>query len=76
MKKHISEDRDPLPSCSFCEWAKVSDDGSAPTYCTKYEKTISRHSSCPLYSYDLMKRRPLRLRSSAHLEELPEDYEL
>ena len=76
MKKHTSPDRDPLPSCSFCEWAKISDDASAPTYCTKYANTIPGHASCPTYSYDLMKRRPLRLRSSTHLAGLSEEDDL
>lgn len=67
MKKKVSTDRDPLASCSFCEFARMLDD--EPTFCEKRGLPIATRSSCPAYIYDLTKRRPLRLRSSCHLSD-------
>lgn len=67
MKKNVSTDRDPLASCSFCEFARVLDD--EPTFCEKLGVPIVTRTSCSAYIYDLTKRRPLRLRSSCHLSD-------
>lgn len=69
MKKILREERDPLPSCSFCEWAKLSEKDNGEILCTKYDDKIVGRHSCASYSYDLLKRRPLRMRTSFHLSE-------
>ena len=67
MKKIHPADRDPLASCSFCENACITDGDKI--FCEKYQKPIVGRPSCAAYTYDLTKRRPLRLRSSCHLTE-------
>ena len=67
MNKNSLADRDPLASCSFCEFARISD--SEQIFCEKLCKNIVGRPSCSDYIYDLTKRRPLRLRSSCHLME-------
>ena len=74
VKKNDPADRDPLASCSFCECARITDGDRV--FCEKYQKSIVGRTSCSAYTYDLTKRRPLRLRSSCHLTEALIDSDL
>ena len=69
MKHKIREtmDRDPLPSCAFCEYAEVGGNHDSFVKCTRVNQEVSAHGSCSHYLYDLLKRQPLRLRLTTHL---------
>lgn len=69
MKKQnaANQTRDPLPSCAFCEYAKDNTGDSDFVFCTRSACEISAGGLCSNYIYDLLKRRPLRLRLTGHL---------
>ena len=69
MREKIRQemDRDPLPSCAFCEYAKVESDQDDFVLCTRTGHEVSASGKCGHYVYDLLKRQPLRLRLTTHL---------
>ncbi len=69
MREKIREsmERDPLPACAFCEYAKEGDNHDLFVFCTHTEQEVSAQGKCRHYVYDLLKRQPLRLRLTTHL---------
>jgi hypothetical protein len=65
-KKNLSEDT--MPTCDSCEWADLADPYASEVYCHKKKRYMPASHTCRAYVYDLLKRQPLRLSLSSHLE--------
>ncbi len=67
-RKEIDLTQDPMPTCDSCEWADMPTSYATEVYCHKKKRTMPASHSCRAYVYDLLKRQPLRLSLTTHLE--------
>jgi hypothetical protein len=54
-------DRDPMPTCAFCEHAEAMDEHEHFIFCTRKKQAMPDSEKCRHYTYDLLKRTPLRI---------------
>ena len=64
MKKEL----DIVRCCANCEWAERRGEEDDPIYCHKKKKDREPSSTCRKFSYDLLKRAPMRPREIPTLD--------
>ena len=58
MKNKFLNEKEISPSCSYCEYGKISPDGES-VLCIK-KGVMDKDSYCKKFSYDILKRQPRR----------------
>ena len=66
MKKKY-QDESIISRCNFCEYAELLPSDESHIFCHRLSKEMNAENTCPAFSYDLLKRQPLRLRVTSHL---------
>lgn len=72
MKNIFLNKKEISPSCSYCEYGKLSPDGES-VLCIK-KGVMEKDSYCKKFSYDVLKRQPRRPMSLGEFSE--EDFSL